>query len=408
MARPVLRTTRPPLLVLGLLAVCAPALAEIPVVENPAEPAEGAATLELEELWRLGGDSEADAEFFGVINSVTEDAEGNVYLLDGQLSEIRVFDDDGEYLRTIGREGEGPGEFRTPRGFFFLPGGNVGVVNLRPATIVLLSPDGDPAGNFEPSGVDAHGMLMIRGAGRAGDRVVLAFSEMQRTESGMDRRHRLCAFNESGELLTTYAETTSRLDFANPVFREGEMGVLDWTGSRDGHLFLVPQEPGYRIRVFDPDGNPSLEIVKEHELRLRTDAEKEEMRSRIVIRGIPNPTIEINDHAPAIVEMHARDDGSLWVIGGNDGEDLPEGMIARFDVFNREGRYVRRVALKGEGAADGDLFHFIGNRLYVVRHYADAARAQFAGAPGHGDGPALEPGAAEPISVICYRVPELP
>ena len=76
-------------------------------VMNPSSPIEEPVTLKLEELWRLGGDSEADEEFFGVIGAITTDAASNVYLLDRQLTEVKVFSPDGGYLRTIGHEGEG-------------------------------------------------------------------------------------------------------------------------------------------------------------------------------------------------------------------------------------------------------------------------------------------------------------
>lgn len=51
-----------------------------------------------------------------------------VFLLDQQLSEVKVFDSAGQWLRTMGREGEGPGEFRGPVDLALLPGGQVGVL----------------------------------------------------------------------------------------------------------------------------------------------------------------------------------------------------------------------------------------------------------------------------------------
>ena len=83
-------------------------------VENPAQPSNGAQTVSLEELWRLGGETDSDEEFFGVISQIATDPSGNVYLLDQQLNEVKIFAADGSYVRTIGREGEGPGEFRNP------------------------------------------------------------------------------------------------------------------------------------------------------------------------------------------------------------------------------------------------------------------------------------------------------
>ena len=74
----------------------------------------GMATIKLPELWRLGGDSEDEEEFFGVISDIDIDAAGQVYLLDSQLNEAKIYTKDGEFVRSIGREGEGP-SFHHPR-----------------------------------------------------------------------------------------------------------------------------------------------------------------------------------------------------------------------------------------------------------------------------------------------------
>jgi hypothetical protein len=42
------------------------------------------------------------------------DADGNVWIVDRRLSQVLVVAPDGTLLRTIGRDGEGPGEFRLP------------------------------------------------------------------------------------------------------------------------------------------------------------------------------------------------------------------------------------------------------------------------------------------------------
>ena len=51
-------------------------------VRNPAKPADGATTVDMEELWELGGETDDENEFFGVIADIEIDEAGNVYLLD--------------------------------------------------------------------------------------------------------------------------------------------------------------------------------------------------------------------------------------------------------------------------------------------------------------------------------------
>ncbi len=50
------------------------------------------------------------------------DSDGHVYVADSSNHRIAVFDFDGNYLRSIGREGDGPGEFRYPMSVLLIDG----------------------------------------------------------------------------------------------------------------------------------------------------------------------------------------------------------------------------------------------------------------------------------------------
>ena len=48
---------------------------------------------------------------FGEITRMAEDLQGGIYVLDAQVPEIRHFDGRGEFVGSVGRSGEGPGEY---------------------------------------------------------------------------------------------------------------------------------------------------------------------------------------------------------------------------------------------------------------------------------------------------------
>lgn len=48
---------------------------------------------------------------FGEITRMAEDLQGGIYVLDAQVPEIRHFDGMGNFVRRVGRSGEGPGEY---------------------------------------------------------------------------------------------------------------------------------------------------------------------------------------------------------------------------------------------------------------------------------------------------------
>jgi len=87
---------------------------DVTVVRNPRKPLFESPVLELEEDLSIGGPQAEGEHVFGRILTFIVDDEGSIYVLDQKDSHIKVFDDAGRYLRTIGRKGQGPGELFMP------------------------------------------------------------------------------------------------------------------------------------------------------------------------------------------------------------------------------------------------------------------------------------------------------
>ena len=85
----------------------------VTVIKNPEEPLFGKIELELEEDLVIGREEDENFRFYKWI-SLDVDRDGNIYVMDRGSFRIQIFNGNGEYLRTIGREGEGPGEFAQP------------------------------------------------------------------------------------------------------------------------------------------------------------------------------------------------------------------------------------------------------------------------------------------------------
>ena len=72
-------------------------------------------TADFPEVYRVGGlDAEPWAQFTGS-GPMGFDESGNLYILDRAAFQVIVVDRNGELVRTVGRQGEGPGEFQRPR-----------------------------------------------------------------------------------------------------------------------------------------------------------------------------------------------------------------------------------------------------------------------------------------------------
>ncbi len=91
------------------------------IVANPATDgysdlqADVRALLSATETMTLGILEGETHEMFGSIAGIDVDADGNMYVLDSQFSEVRVYSAEGTFQYAIGRVGQGPDEFTAPR-----------------------------------------------------------------------------------------------------------------------------------------------------------------------------------------------------------------------------------------------------------------------------------------------------
>ncbi|MFC1553939.1 NHL repeat-containing protein [candidate division KSB1 bacterium] len=84
----------------------------------------------LEHVRTIGGLENADENFqFNKVKDIALDKTGNIYILDAGNHRIQKYDKDWNYLSTIGRMGQGPGEFTYPGSIEVDKDGNIYVGN---------------------------------------------------------------------------------------------------------------------------------------------------------------------------------------------------------------------------------------------------------------------------------------
>jgi hypothetical protein len=79
---------------------------------------------------------------FNYPGDITTDAAGNIYVLDSANNRIQKFDSNGKFIATIGRRGQGPGEFYNPDSFGFDAAGTLWVMDGYQNRIQTFTPDG--------------------------------------------------------------------------------------------------------------------------------------------------------------------------------------------------------------------------------------------------------------------------
>jgi sugar lactone lactonase YvrE len=385
-------------------------------VQNPAEAIDPEMEIELEEVFRLGGWDGGDDEFFGIVTDIEEDADGNLYVLDSQLNEIKVYSAGGEYLNTIGREGEGPGEFRNAAGLFWMPDGRLGVMQTFPGRVVTLWPDGTSADDYTMEAVEGAGFRLMRGIERAGDNLAIVYglNDFNQETMKFKQTNILALFDGEGAELKKVHQRDSHIDFADPKITEMEFDnfMNRWTTGADGRIYAVPVLADYAVKVWTPEGELDRVIERDYEEHPRTDEEKaelEDLYKRLTQGGgmPPNTTYEVETIHPCVNwrGIYARPDGSMWVATSRGSNDVGTATLGTFDIYDPKGRFVRQAKLNGQCNNDDDAIFFVGDRVFVITEFLDSvANARGSAAEEEEDPDAEE---AEPMAIICYRSSEL-
>ena len=101
------------------------------------------AHISLELVNTLGDINTADENLaFYLPEDIVVDSKGNVYILDAGNHRIQKFTSDYQYLATIGRQGQGPGEFYLPSSLDIGPDDYLYVSDPQNKRIQILKPDG--------------------------------------------------------------------------------------------------------------------------------------------------------------------------------------------------------------------------------------------------------------------------
>jgi 6-bladed beta-propeller len=364
----------------------------------------GVQTLTFNEQWRAG--QEDDDIFFGLISQVLIGPDANIYLLDSQLNEIAVFSPDGEFLRTISRQGEGPGEIQRAGTMMFMADKTLGVVQRFPGKIVKITPDGLPAGSIVPGDPTSGGREFLGDGKVSGEDLILFGSRNTRVDQSRLRHNYLARFDAEGRLVHEYVSRDDQFDFSSRSFNEIDeyfVGTGRWDVGPDGTVYAAVQRDTYRIDVYPADDGPARAITRDRKLWQRPAAMMDKLErqwkstrryQRFQTEQVFSPT------EPAISRVIVRND-ELWVLPADGQHDQPAGILQTWDVYGLDGRFDRRVGIACPGDGFRDMLFFTGaNTAVIVAGFQDAMDAL----RGVGSDEDIEEEDAAPVQVIAYTI----
>jgi hypothetical protein len=345
-------------------------------IANPATaPVQEAWTLR--EAWRVGGDDESDV-LLGQVGVVASGPDREVYALDSQLCQVLVFSADGEHLRTLGRQGDGPGEFRQPVNLFLPGDGTVGVQQPFPGMVTYLDTASGLTrhtwrlGQDDPEG---GGFGFVETARRRGGSFAVAAAQaaFDLDEREIRNTNFLGLFDADGHEIARVAEINTVRSLVRFTVDElaqyfpGERGL--WDLSCDGDLYVAARYDAYTIDVHDGEGTLLHEITREHDARPRTDQEKEDQRNsmQIDINGMrPEIDWKLADRARAIERLQILDDGSLWVQDSHGADAWADAGRMVYGVFDAAGKLQREVTVTVPEGGEGHRLVLLDDGRFLL------------------------------------------
>jgi len=375
------------------------------------EPALPPLTLELEELWRAGGDD--DDVLLGLpVEAIADDA-GRVLLADQQLCQVFVFGPDGELAGTLSREGEGPGEVSGPVDLVQLPDGNFGLAEIFPGKLVKITADDLPAGEItvDVSGGAVGGFTIQTMVEAAGDYLLVAGSRSVPQERVLERIHFLAAIDQTGRQTVRYLEQVSHIERPHSVVHENDFLPCFPLASglgRDGRVYAPADRDRYEIIVFEPDGRVAHVLVRPDFVAWeRNRRDRQRVLTLFQTWASPNPEtwpeFDLAKTERAITTLHLDGQDRLWVQHSRSNRDLPDGVFLNLDLYDHDGQWQREVRLVCEGNPVSDGLRFLGDgRVLLIKGFVVARLACLgAGFASFGEDD------TEVIEIVCYRLPDL-
>lgn len=290
---------------------------------------------------RIGSIDAEGPETFARIPSFAVDDAGRFWVLESQAAELRGFDPSGRHIGTVGRAGEGPGEFRQPLRVDISPDGELWVMDPGNARLSIFGSEG----GLERTVPFGGGFFTTPWRGGF-DRSGRYYSPV--LDPDAEVRIRFGVFHEDLIPLDTIDPP------ADPVERNRWQFVSDdggarmtipfqgrrtWDLSPEGTVWaLITDE--YRLVEFGLDGDTLRTVTKTSRPVPVSDEERaeaiESLRWFTDQGGRIDPS-EIPSHKPSVNWFFWDDLDHIWVAR----TDEP----GLFDVFDPEGRFLGEITL---------------------------------------------------------------
>jgi len=310
---------------------------------------------------------------FGRIDGFAVLPDSGFVVFDATVPALRVFDRAGQYVRTLGREGSGPGEYRDNLGLVVTKDGTILMYDIRNSRINRFAPNGDalpawPTQSQLYTGdafqIDSAGLIytkILRGEPKPDGEWDITYVVRDSTGTPVDTVVPPYPPGASGTDRTTY--------HPRRIWKVGPMGyrIVANTGTY-AFMLLKPSGP---VRIERGIAATRWEPAFRDEINARFNAPRP--------GAPPGPKIELPDSMLAMESVEQMPDGRLWVTVYDRTRRLDDdeirydparptvaivswGLVRAWDIFEEDGTYLGRLRLP-KGTTP---LHAEGRRLWAL------------------------------------------
>ena len=298
------------------------------------KPPEGVPSNVSFELETIIGESDDPEKSFSQLTSLVVDDKGSIFALDFKEQKIKVFDNEGQFIRSFGEKGQGPGELQMASGIHLTPTQELVVEDGLPRKLVHFTKEGK----------------YIKHVSFA-DKLTMVGLFMDHQGDYLGRELKLEGQNMFFEIMKFDSElkplfSLDKIEFPIPLPGSGNkinlMDVLSiYQLDSSGNIYYG-RNKDYEIKVYSPDGKHLKSIRKEYDRQKVTEEDIEDMLDSM--GSVPNmggvdvkEMFEFPETFPPFQSFTLDEEGRIVVRTFQKGKGEDEFI---HDVFDPQGRYI--------------------------------------------------------------------
>ena len=287
----------------------------------------------------------------------------NIYITDIQDNAIKVFDPNGKYKLTIGRRGQGPGEFQSISHQAFLPDGRFLVMDSRQKRTSLF----DSSGKFLESFKWEENLGLLYLATNS-SLILRKYTFEGKNNPLEDRKLFIREYDFAGSEINSFGEFK---DEKTRIYTIGRAAILlappyppmsIFAGDLERQQLYHMVNNEYIIEVYDRTGKVIRKIERPYEPApfTRQDAQEylaryeEGSKMRKAVEAISTPKVKT-----ITTRMLIDDRGNLWVETFEKKEEEDQ-VLKAYDIFSADGSYEAKVWL------DKDPAIILKEKMYLM------------------------------------------